>query len=164
MIIWRTILDFPNYEVSNKGDVRNKRTGKILSPWDDGKGYLKVELNGHALRVHRLVAKAFLDNECKDKFEVNHIHGVKNKNTTDDLEWASHLENMRHAHQTGLIPHKGQGGLPKKRIRILENGMVFESIHSCARWINGDHVHISECLRGLRKRHKGFHFEYFKGV
>jgi len=164
MVIWRTILDFPNYEVSNNGDVRNKRTKKQLSPWNNGKGYLTVDLNGHTLRVHRLVAKAFLDDTYEDGMEVNHIHGIKNKNFVGDLEWTSHLENMRHAHQTGLIPHDGQGGLPKKRIKILETGMVFESIRSCARWIKGDHIHISECLRGLRKSHKGFHFEYFKEV
>ena len=28
--IWKTIKDFPRYEVSNKGEVRNKKTGRIL--------------------------------------------------------------------------------------------------------------------------------------
>jgi hypothetical protein len=29
---------------------------------------------------------------------------------------------------------------------------------------NGDRVHISECLRGMRKSHKGLRFNYFWGV
>ena len=37
--IWKDIEDFPNYEVSDQGRVRNKKTGHILSPVPDKDGY-----------------------------------------------------------------------------------------------------------------------------
>ncbi len=29
---WRTIVEFPTYEVSNTGKVRNAKTGRVLKP------------------------------------------------------------------------------------------------------------------------------------
>ena len=64
--IWRTINNFENYEVSNCGRVKNKKTDRILKPYDNGTGYLQIQLYNtdgiKAILVHRLVAEAFLEN------------------------------------------------------------------------------------------------------
>ena len=41
---FKIIKDFPNYEVSNFGYVKNIKTGKILKPGIDGHGYYYVIL------------------------------------------------------------------------------------------------------------------------
>lgn len=40
--IWKKVVGFENYEVSNKGKVRNKETGNVLKPWIINSGYLSL--------------------------------------------------------------------------------------------------------------------------
>lgn len=41
---WKQILEYENYEVSSYGNVRNKKTGRILKSARNG-GYLHVSLS-----------------------------------------------------------------------------------------------------------------------
>lgn len=40
--IWKKVVGFENYEVNNKGKVRNKETGNVLNPWIINSGYLSL--------------------------------------------------------------------------------------------------------------------------
>lgn len=95
----------PKYSVSNLGRVRNNKTNKILSPRNLC-GYQRVSfyVDGKPtdLRIHRLVAKAFIPNP-ENKPQVNHINGNKGDNHVNNLEWRTNGENIRHAFRTGLI-------------------------------------------------------------
>ena len=42
--MWKTIEDKPNYEVNQSGQVRNKKTGKILKHFVRKDGYCQVML------------------------------------------------------------------------------------------------------------------------
>jgi hypothetical protein len=62
---YKLIVDFPNYEVSNHGNVRNKTTGKILQGRTRGKGYFAVALwnekkKGKIFRFIELLPKLLL--------------------------------------------------------------------------------------------------------
>jgi hypothetical protein len=85
--------------VSNYGNYKNKRGVQLQGTTN--KGYLLVYTGKTQERIHRLVAEAFLPNP-EGKEEVNHIDGFKNNNSVENLEWATHLENMQHAVRTGL--------------------------------------------------------------
>lgn len=88
-------------------------TGKLLkAKWikphanRDG-GYLFVklpELGGKRKNfyIHRLVASAFVANNCKGD-TVNHIDGNKQNNSPNNLEWLSHIDNCHHAKRMGLL-------------------------------------------------------------
>ena len=165
--IWKLIKDYPNYSVSDLGNVKNNKTGRILKPLEVGGGYVVVDLwNNHgskSKKIHRLVAEAFIPNP-DNKPQVNHIDGNKKNNKKDNLEWVTASENVQHAYDSKIrMPHQN------RPVRIIETGEVFSSIKECAEKIGGNDCDISRCLlqptaRGLVQAngytHKGLHFEY----
>lgn len=73
---WVECWEFPNYEVSDLGNVRNAKTGKQLKVRQDGREYRMVCLwrnkKGHTKRVGRLVWNSF--NNCNCNQTIDHIN------------------------------------------------------------------------------------------
>ena len=103
--LWRRVKDHPDYEVSNMGRIRKFETKKELHPKDDGRGYLRVDLDRKHCKLHKLVAEAFIPNP-DNKPLVNHKKGKKHDCRASQLEWVTHSENTKHAYDTGLIKRK----------------------------------------------------------
>lgn len=158
---WKDIKDFPKYQVSDQGRVRNKYTGEFITPHPSKKGYMHVGLyrNGSErvnLYVHRLVADAFLKGGG-DGLEVHHKHGNRSDNRAERLEWITHSENIKHAFDDGFKqPIEHPNAIP---VRIIETGEVYPSLRKCAEAIGGDKKSIQDCLSGNISAHKGLHFE-----
>lgn len=127
-----------HYEVSNKGNVRNSNTGKILQPEVSNCGYLRVGMyvvkNNRRYHihgsVHRLVAIAFIPNP-DNLPEVNHKDGNKTHNWVENLEWSSSSDNDYHAYATGLKKkiygenshlHKYSRDAIEKACELMESG------------------------------------------
>jgi hypothetical protein len=93
------IVENVNYSVSNKGNVKNTVTGKVLKPRIN-RGYEIVNLYSDdqvkTLKVHRLVATTFLPNP-KHKKCVDHIDHNRTNNTIDNLRFATNQENNQNA-------------------------------------------------------------------
>ena len=126
------------YAISNKGNVRNSNTGKILRPEVSNCGYLRVgmyyvkynkryHIHGS---VHRLVAIAFIPNP-DNLPEVNHKDGNKTHNWVENLEWSSSSDNDYHAYATGLKKkiygenshlHKYSRDAIEKACKLMESG------------------------------------------
>lgn len=83
--IWKDVCD--GYKVSNYGRVlslakttiRGRKYDKILSASKKDNGYYTVSINGNNEYVHRLVAKAFIDNP-NNLNEINHKDEDKSNN------------------------------------------------------------------------------------
>jgi len=94
--IYVNISNFPNYQISNFGNCKNVLTGRILKAGTNSGGYLQVVLanNGDTstLKVHRLIAKAFIENP-ENKECIDHINHNKKDNNISNLRWATKLEN-----------------------------------------------------------------------
>lgn len=125
--------DYPDYEVSNLGNIRNKKTGTVRKQ-TDRKGYRKIRINNKDVSVHRLVADAFLDGD-HDGLQVNHIDGNKANNCVDNLEWVTASKNVKHAYSTWLKRHSG--GTPPIKVVDECDGTIYESVAECARNIGG---------------------------
>jgi len=127
--LWLTCEDIPKYEISNIGRVRNKRTKKLSCIRKEELGYLSFryisEGKARNYKVHRLVAKAFIDNP-ENKPEVNHKDGCKDNNAAYNLEWVTRRENIIHGHITGLYNQKGSNN---GRSKLSE-----EQVHLICQW------------------------------
>ena len=145
---WKLIEDYPNYEVSNIGNVRNRVTGRVLKSDRHKNGYLMVGLRKDRkmkrFSVHRLVASAFIENP-ENKRTVNHLDGCKSNNYVSNLEWSTDSENIRHSYRTGLRFHSDRAGRPKQKVRCIETEQEFESICETARYFdcNPGSIHVS---------------------
>lgn len=112
--IFKTIPNYPNYEVSNLGNVKslifNKE--KILKPTNNLRGYLFINLTNNigikARKIHQLVAEAFLNHTpCGMKLVINHINHNKIDNRLSNLEVVTHRENSNKKHLKSSSKYTG---------------------------------------------------------
>jgi hypothetical protein len=92
------------YSVSDDGLVMNHRTGRILRPEDDRRGYERVSLWGRHQKVHRLVAQRFLPAPTDENVVVDHIDRNRMNNNVSNLRWVSHRENSRNRSTSSSVP------------------------------------------------------------
>lgn len=108
---WEIIEDYPNYLISTLGRIKSTKTNKILKPYITKRGYVYnlLSKNGKVknFQVHRLVAKAFIDNPL-NKPCVNHIDFNPSNNNVDNLEWVTHSENCLWSSKNISLSHKGK--------------------------------------------------------
>ena len=155
MEIWKTIVEAPNYEISTKGNVRNKTNRRILKPQAFGAtGYKQVSLkiketNKFQKRyIHRLVAQTFIDNP-ENKREVNHINGDKLDNRLSNLEWVTSSENQIKRHQQGNIQTSN-----RKIGRFDLDGNLLEEYESIINAARAMGVQRGAIDSAVYKRHK----------
>jgi len=103
--IWKPIPGFENlYHASNLGRIKTLKTGLIRTGHKQYKGYLKVGLYSNYVKnnyfVYRLVMASF---KGPSQLEVNHLDGNKENNSLSNLEYATALENSRHARAKNLL-------------------------------------------------------------
>lgn len=107
---WRTIPEYPKYEASSNGDIRNKRTGKIVKQFKNNKGgYLIIGIYGDGTRVtktvHRLIASAYLPDYSNDR-HVDHINRYRSDNKPSNLRMATAIQNANNRiRSVGEIEH-----------------------------------------------------------
>lgn len=138
---WRQIENYPWYEISDRGDVRNTRTNKILGRRVDKDGYREVQLYdsgvGRNHKTHRLVAEAFIPRE-PDRDQINHLNGDKEDNRVENLQWCTRSENTRHAYnELGFKANIGPANAARTKltadkvseiVQLREQGMPVKEI------------------------------------
>ena len=161
MEVWGKIKDYPNYEVSNKGNIRNIKTLNIL------KGCLRnsypsvtlsKEVKTNTKNIHRIVATTFLG---ESELIVNHKDGNKANNNLENLEWVSYEDNTRHALENKLQkthPNRvGQYILKGEDMILIK---VYLSIIEASKETGISDKHIGSVCRGNRKSTGGYVWKY----
>lgn len=110
------LSDYPKYAIYEDGRIEALSTKKcFIKPSLTVDGYPQVNVmtplakNGyrHSIKVHRLIAMAFVPNPLGLK-EVNHIDGNKENNHYSNLEWCTRSYNISHCYKLGFRSSKGE--------------------------------------------------------
>lgn len=167
---WLVIKDFPNYSISNLGNIKNNKKNRIMKLTIKG-GYYTVSLTNDickkTFKVHRLVGSAFIENP-DNKPTVNHKDKNKCNNKLSNLEWMTLDEQMQHK-SIGLH-YKSNKNKPIYRLskddEILEH---YNSIECAGKWAfenklaksaHSGRNAIGNCLNGLSIKAYNFKWNF----
>lgn len=144
--IWKGMLKFEGYQISNLGRVKSCRPANGIGPLKDiyrlvkshkdHNNYDRIGLrkDGKQVKmfVHRLVLETFVG-PCPDGMESRHMDGNKDRNILDNLEWGTPTENrhdrIRHGtHNRG--ENHGMSILAVEQVKeiknLLDEGKLYE--------------------------------------
>lgn len=179
---WKDIIGYENeYQINQFGEIRTLKDSPKLKKYDvlkpqiskrNGYVYQMLYKNGKEklLRVHRLVAMAFLPNP-NNLPQVNHKDGNKQNNSVDNLEWCEQSDNMKHAYKNGLqIPSENQrkaiintNKLKQKKVCQIKDGEIintFSGISEASRQTKISISCISRCCNLKRKSTNGYKWRF----
>lgn len=145
--IWKQYRD-THYSVSNTGQVRNDKTGRILKPRVNDNGYCFVGIDGKALRVHRLVAELFIPNP-DNLPQINHKDFDKTNNSMDNLEWCDNRYNKTYS-----------TGKPVEQLKDGEVVARYPSLQAAADKLGIQRQNISGSIKHRDRRQSAGGFQW----
>lgn len=145
---WRTITDFPKYEVSSLGNIRVKETQYIMKPFVNEAGYLRVSISNESCKrkkfyIQRLVASEFLPN-LENKPTVNHKNSIRSDNKASNLEWATMSEQNKHKPNINVLKKINVKSIWRIDINTLEKIEKYESTTQAVKWIKENNLTTSQ--------------------
>lgn len=138
----KQIPEFPNYSVTEDGEVFNTHRNKWIKRYQRSDGYFTIVLYGGILKrkqnflIHRLIASAYIPNPDNKPY-INHKNGIKSDIRLSNLEWVTGQENRIHAVSTGLITNTTKGRRMHSKLdeyqvrtirKCLEDGMMCKDL------------------------------------
>lgn len=98
---WRECPQYPTWEFSNHGHVRNSKTKKYYGKGQKASnGYYSIAMtNDLRVKVHRGVMMSFSPIEKPENFVVDHIDGNRGNNNLSNLRWVFQKENARYSNE-----------------------------------------------------------------
>lgn len=153
--ILKQIKDYPDYAISNLGNVYSYKNGKVvkLSPKITKWGYLRIGIykNGEYkdYYIHRLVAEAFIPNPLGLP-QVNHIDEDKTNNRAENLEWCSAQYNIDYSLSKQVEQYDLNGNLIN----------TWKSTREIEKQLGYFHSRISDCCNRIYKTAYGFIWKY----
>lgn len=145
---WKTIENYPNYEVSNIGTVRNKSNNRELTPDIGVLGYARVRLfknrKCNALFIHRLVGEAFIEN-TNNGSQIDHIDNNKLNNNCSNLRWVSAKENI--SRQKGNVGASISFYKNDKRVRVsyMEGKKLIHKSWAIDKYLEAEQFYFEKC-------------------
>lgn len=109
----RPILFAPGYEIADDGRVFSTKSGqrRELAGWKEKNGYCRVSLCVDGKRrkfwLQNLLCRVFHGAPPTARHEARHLDGDPSHNTTANLAWGTHAENMR-----DMVRHGRSGRQP----------------------------------------------------
>ncbi len=150
--IIRDIPDFPNYQISEYGEVYNKITGCELKIYVAKCGYKMVNLRKNkkhcAQYIHRLLAELFIKKDGVKNI-IDHIDRDKLNNKLENLRYVTQSENgMNRTHNNNnTLGIKGvsiSGNLYVSQIMLCGKRFVksFKNLEEATTWRNQKEIEL----------------------
>ena len=178
--VWKPVVGFGDYEVSNKGRVLSRKQSKdgvLLTQQTNPAGYKHVILRDdkykeHISFVHRLVAEAFIPNP-EGKKTVNHKNENKADNRVSNLEWTTHQEQVNYGSRKrpdinkSMYDENGQLSRPfiQTRLYLRKLGYLLDDKNLIAYWTpdtRRSKKYEDEPLFYTYKEYNGEQFDFFE--
>ena len=167
MAEWRKIPNRDNYSVSDSGNIRNDRTGRILKQSPSRTGYARVSISNGTNRnpsivfPHRVVAEVFIPNP-NNLPQVNHLNSNRMDANKSNLEWVTPKQNSEHSIRSGrwdpleTSRKANKASIEKTSKRVIvktpEMGVrEFPSINSATRELGISRTTITRAINADRK-------------
>lgn len=156
---WEDLDEFPDYEISTWGQVRNKVTGRIVIPSQNETGAYKINVRRGGLNyvrsLARLVCKQF-HGDPKDGevviYEDENNHNVN----ADNLRWATRSFAWDWVRQA-----KRPEPLRNGPIENLNNGIIYEDSRQAAKAIRGIEKYVLLAAADpVNRSYRGAHFRW----
>jgi transposase-like protein len=128
--VWKEILGYPNYYVSNLGRVRH--SNRLLTPSLNVRSHrYYVGIKDKNMQLSRLVGFTFLADSYKDGYTIDHLNNNPRDNRAINLEW---------------VPLNNSKVKPRKI--ILDNKYEFKSVEALARFLGKSPTQCRRYLSG----------------
>ena len=169
--VWRAVKNYEGrYEVSNFGRVKslydarhNIYREKILKPYSNGKGYLRVGLfkdgKHKKFLVHVLVAQAFIPNQ-QNLPCLNHIDENTMNNCVNNLEWCTHEYNNNYGSHKQRIAKSLSKVVAQHDLITGELIKIWPNAYEVEREIGFNKGDICKCCNGKLGQSHGFKWFY----
>lgn len=181
--IWRPVKGYEGlYEVSNFSRVKAlarhrvvRRKNKVFTQYfeektlipqlsSNGRYQFNLAKDGKQKSIARaiIVAKAWVDG-YQEGYEVNHKDENEKNDSIDNLEWCTHLYNMRYGTRTkraitNMVAKKGRKVVAKTKDGAIVG--VFNTIADACRKYGCVSTNVSKCCSGKIKSLVGLKWEY----
>lgn len=100
---WTDVYCSKNYEVSDHGRIRHKKTKQLLKGTLTSKGYSQVMIDCTSRLLHRVVLQSWQPIDNYEYFTVDHINGIRSDNRLLNLRWSSLEDNIYY-----MTEHRGE--------------------------------------------------------
>ena len=141
--IWKPVLGYEYYYVSNKGRVKKlSKKYKVFylrKPTENPENHrlyvnLSCDKKVNNIQVARLVGFNFVDGYSEEKNTINHKDGDVHNNNADNLEWVSQSENNQHSYSVLRRKTSCQKKYLFKKI-VYKNKYEFKTVMAFAKFI-----------------------------
>jgi hypothetical protein len=157
---WRDVAGHEGrLKVSDTGELMSVTTGAIRKTRVDRYGYEILTLRkGEQTKtelVHRLVAKAFIDNP-NGYPQINHKDENKRNNAVSNLEWCTQEYNLSYG-------RPGNWHFPRPVACLTNDGArvaTYPGVRAASRAAGVATSTISKCCRGARRSAAGYKWQY----
>lgn len=173
---WRIIEEFPNYYISNLGNIKRRDGFAMKQKTENGYKRIGLTKNGEqSMRfVHRLVAAAFIPNP-KNLPQVNHINENKADNCVENLEWTSSANNTNYGTRNQRVSEKMKNkplteehkkklseSAKKRKVENLDTGEIFNSLKEAGDSVKLTYQSVAAVCRGVRPTAGGYRWKYYE--
>jgi HNH endonuclease/NUMOD4 motif-containing protein len=149
--LWKQVVEFHAYEVSNFGRVRNISTGHMHKPGGKAHQHVALRKDGkyYYRAVHRLVLTAFKGVPLKGMQGLHNDDDTTN-NQLLNLRWGTPKENHADSARNGVRKKRGPVMVPGDVSRVLDLKASGFGVMAVTRYLGLSQPLVSRIMQGER--------------